>query len=535
MLHAGQTVGLFLNEPGAHQGYTLWSPLSQTDTFLIDNEGRFVHSWPSAYNPGLMPYLVENGDLVRAASGGGVQRIAWDGTLLWEYFYNTPDYRQHHDIEPLPNGNVLLIAWQILPASEAIVQGRNPANLDPAEFWPLHIVEVEPVGTTGGNIVWEWYLWDHLIQDFDPTKLNFGTVGDHPELVDINLQGGNKDWVHANSIDYDPTFDQILISCSAISEIWVIDHSTTTAEAAGHTGGNSGKGGDLLYRWGNPQNYRRGGPEDRRLFSQHDAKWVPPGSPGAGNIVLFSNGGGRPGGSVSTVEEIAPPVDGSGNYTIGAGVAFGPADPTWTYTPDPPFYEFIMSGAQRLPNGNTMVTRANSGEFFEIDALENVVWSYVNPIGPLGPVEQGDPSFASVFRADRIAIGDPRLAGKDLTPGDPLELFDPLQPPDGLACSRTDASGTQIDCTWGVAPCTPWDHNLLYGSFADVSSYTLAGAECGIGTGGAHSWSGVPAGDLFFLIVGTDECGVYESDWGGGTAASGLCGVQTKDLSGSCP
>jgi len=546
---AQQTVGLFLNGEEAFDGYTLWAPLNHEITYLINNEGRLVHTWPSTLDPGFTPYLIDNGDIVRGAAGGGVQRIAWDGSLLWVYFYVSGDYRAHHDLEPLPNGNVLMIAWEYLTATDAIAAGRNPANVE-NELWPLHIVEVEPVGVTGGNIVWEWHVWDHLIQDFDPTKANFGVVSDHPELVDVNLNpGATTDWIHANGIDYNPLLDQIVISGHFVGEIWVIDHSTSTAEAAGHSGGNSGKGGDLLYRWGNPANYDRGAVGDRRLFGQHDARWVEAGFPGEGNLTVFNNGGGRPGGSYSTVDELTPPVDGNGNYTLDAGSAFGPTDLTWSYVSDPPFFAGIMCGAHRLPNGNTLYVYASEGEFVEVTPDSEVVWRYVNPVGPLGPVQQGD-FGGNVFRIHRYAPDHPGFDGKSLIPGAPLESFNAPPPvADGTAgtipmiCSRASLDGTQIDCTWDAPGCPSWNYNLLFGGLAGVASYSLLGAECVIGAVGSHQWSGVPAGDLFFLIVGTELFGAYESSWGrdssgaqrNGTAASNFCGPATKDVSSSCP
>jgi hypothetical protein len=186
--------------------------------------------------------------------------------------------------------------------------------------------------------VWEWHVWDHLIQDFDTNQANFGVVADHPEWVDINFgRDGRADWLHANSIDYNEKFDQILFCAPWVDEIWIIDHSTTTAEAAGHTGGNSGKGGDLLYRWGNPQAYDRGTVADQRFFRQHGAHWIPEGTARWRNILVFNNGSGRPEGNYSTVEEIVPPVDLNGFYTNPpAGVAFGPVTSLWTYTATPP-------------------------------------------------------------------------------------------------------------------------------------------------------------------------------------------------------
>src|SRR5678815_4211721 len=142
-----------------------------------------------------------------------------------------------------------------------------------------------------------------------------------------------------------------------MDEMYVIDHSTTTAEAAGHTGGNSGRGGDLLYRWGNPVAYGAGTEADQQLFGQHDAQWIPAGSPGAGNILIFNNGLDRPAGQFSTIEEITPPVDAQGNYALTPGSAYGPALPSWNYTAAIPtsFSSDHISGTQRLPNGNTLI------------------------------------------------------------------------------------------------------------------------------------------------------------------------------------
>jgi len=281
---ATQTVGLFVNEEGSYNGYTLFAPLQYRTTYLIDNAGRLVQSWDSAYTPGNSVYLLENGNLLRTATlprgpnskfgaggaGGRVEEFTWDGTLVWEFEYSSDQHLQHHDIERLPNGNVLMIAWAHKTAAEAVAAGRDPDLLADGELWPDHIIEVEPTGAAGGNIVWEWHVWDHLIQDFDPTKDNYGVVADHPELIDLNFDGasrGQADWNHINSVDYNAQFDQILLSVPRFSEVWVIDHSTTTEEAAGHSGGNSGKGGDILYRWGNPQAYRVGDAGSEALFA----------------------------------------------------------------------------------------------------------------------------------------------------------------------------------------------------------------------------------------------------------------------------
>ncbi len=374
------------------EGLTLFQPLSSTTTYLIDNSGAVFHSWSGTNEPGNSVYLLDNNELLRTlhlqgtvgGSGGGVQRVAWDGTLLWNFQYATSAHLQHHDVAMLPNGNVLMIAWEYLTSAQAIAAGRNPAFLVGPTFAPDHIIEVQPSGSSGGTIVWEWHVWDHLIQDFDASKANFGVVANHPELIDLNyppqtVQQG--DWNHVNSITYNETFDQILLSSHNQNEIWVIDHSTTSAEAAGHSGGNSGRGGDLLYRWGNPQAYDAGTAADKKLFGQHNAQWIDAGLPGAGDILVFNNGLNRPQGAFSTIEQITPAVDAQGNYAHTPGTAFGPAQVSWNYTAAVPtsFYSSNISGTQRLANGNTLICEGTTGLFFEVTAAGQTVWQYQNP------------------------------------------------------------------------------------------------------------------------------------------------------------
>ena len=382
----------------AFNGYTLFSPEYSTKTFLINKQGEIVHTWISDSVQGLGLLLLENGDLLRTtipysnpvfmAGGitGGVQLFNWNGTMLWQYNYSTAQHCLHHSIDILPNGHILMVGWEYKTAEEAIAAGRNPDNLPAGELWPDHVIEVERTGPSDGTIVWEWHVWDHLIQDFDPTKENYGMVEQHPELVDINygdIAGKEEaDWNHINSIDYNAQFDQILISARHQHEIWVIDHSTTTEEAAGHTGGRSGKGGDLLYRYGNPEIYRAGNNSDRQLFGQHDAQWIQAGCPGEGHILLFNNGQGRPDGQYSSVEELIPPVDENGSYYLEPGSAYGPQNPIWCYIADNPydFFAGYLSSAQRLANGNTLICDGDHGVFFEVTSKKETVWKYYNMI-----------------------------------------------------------------------------------------------------------------------------------------------------------
>jgi len=366
-------------------GYTLYNRLNSKTTYLIDMNNSFVHSWSSQYSVANTVYLLENGHILRpgrlpgallngGAAGGVIEEIDWSGNVVWHFEYSSSSYLLHHDIARLPNGNVLAIAWEVKSGAEAIQAGRSSGQ----EIWPLHIIEVEPTGASGGNIVWEWHAWDHLVQDYDPSKDNYGVVAEHPELFDVNLSGGGGpgggDWVHANGIDYNEKLDQIVFSSHTFDEFYIIDHSTTTAEAAGHTGGNSGKGGDILYRWGNPQNYDLGTSGDQVFYVCHDAHWIDDSIPDGGNIMIFNNGDGRPGGNSSSVDIINPPVDSLGNYSYTPAYPFLPLSLLWTHTCQN--YSNHLSGAQRLPNGNTMVIEGTSGHFYEIAPNGTEVWDY---------------------------------------------------------------------------------------------------------------------------------------------------------------
>ncbi len=164
------------------------------------------------------------------------------------------------------------------------------------------------------------------------TQSNFGVVSDHPELLDFNFLNGNAgdaNWLHINSLHYNSNLDQIILSSRILSEIYIIDHSTTTAEAASHTGGTYGKGGDFLYRWGNPQAYDKGDDSDRTLYSQHYPHWIPDGLVDAGKILIFNNGNSI---RFSSVDIITPPIDISRCIHYDAINGYGPATSDWTYT-----------------------------------------------------------------------------------------------------------------------------------------------------------------------------------------------------------
>ena len=454
--HSQNTVGTISITEDAFEGYTLFT--THLKSYLINNCGELVNEWTSSYLPGHSVYLLPNGNLLRAGritdsvsninfggTGGIVELFDWDGNLLWSYTYFSNDFRQHHDVYPLPNGNVLMLAATVINGTEALQAGRDPLFLPDNEIYNEQILELEPVGADQANIVWEWNIKDHLIQDFDNTKDNFGVVEDNPQLVDINfLNGlnGSNNWLHINSMQYNETLDQIVLSTRQLSEIWIIDHSTTTVEAASNSGGTYGKGGDILYRWGNPQAYKQGTVNDRKLFGQHYPHFIPSGLPNQGKIIIFNNGFQRTP-SFSQVDIITPPEVSPGVYQYAPNTAYGPLNTDYTYTDlssDPSeFYTPILSGAQQLPNGHILVCEGIDGNVFELDANDNKVWEYINPIDNVtgNATNQFDPPNGSrLFRAIKYPADYAGFVGRDLTPGLPLEGNPDLTPCNNLSVNN---------------------------------------------------------------------------------------------------
>ena len=364
--------------------YTLYSVQNTNTAYLIDMSGNTYRTYtcPTTAKTAYSSYLTEGGNLVRTVThqnnvfmgGGGtgeVQIVDSNSNVLWDYTYSTTTYALHHDICLMPNGNILMISYELKAATDATAAGCSQS----IAMWPDKIIEVQPVLTgttttttsTTGNIVWEWHFWDHLVQSVDATKANYQTsVSAHPELMNINYNT-TKDWLHCNGIDYNPALDQVCISSHNMNEIYVIDHSTTSAEAASHAGGNAGHGGDFLYRWGNPATYGATGTANFNVV--HDAHWIPADCPKAGYLVGFNNNGVSM--SQSAIDEVNPPLSGY-NYTQTSGI-WGPAARSYRlactgHTSD-------MGNSQQLPNGNMLVCIAMSGSIYEVDSNGTQVWS----------------------------------------------------------------------------------------------------------------------------------------------------------------
>jgi hypothetical protein len=473
---AGEERGLKLHVEGSTQpGHTLISPIESETVYLLGLDGEVVHTWETGYPFGGAVYLLDDGVLLRGGRkednprfhgggiGGYVLKHDWDGEVLWRFELANEQRTLHHDFEVLPNGNVLAICWDWHSTEEAVAHGRDPEAGDPDGFWPDAVIEIRPTPPEGGEIVWEWRAWDHLIQDRDPDKPGHGVLAENPGRIDINFDvalrnsmtkadlvelrelneqmrklgyiGGEDedtagtstgnvsnhartktDWLHDNSVAYHPEHDLIVLSSPRLNEIFVIDHSTTTEEARGSTGGRWGQGGDLLYRWGNPRTFGRGTRDDQRLFFQHNPTWLSDAEDGSLRLLVFNNGLGR-GGQYSTVEELTLPFDPEQGFVTPAVGPFDPEGPDWSFKLGGDYYAPFISGAQRLPNGNTLICAGVPGRLVEVTPDQRMVWDYMNPFGGEVPLpEQAQPGAdmppKAVFRATRIPEGDPRLAGR---------------------------------------------------------------------------------------------------------------------------
>ena len=433
---AQQTVGLFTNTEDSFDGLTMFANTNGTKAYLIDNCGELVHSWEGNGNYGPQ-YLYEDGNLLRVVKlpmGGGsiTQIVDWNSNILWEFQPSTIGYgSMHHDIEPLPNGNVLIIVYDAITDVDVDLAGgvTNSTGIT-AET----IIEVEPNlsdGTT--SIVWEWRAWDHIIQEEDNSKANYGIISENPGKINLYHVPLIPDWLHFNAIDYSAELDQILVSSPNFNEVWIIDHSTNTAEASTDIGGNSGVGGDLMYRWGNPIAYGQGANEDQQLFFQHDAQFIQEPVTNDFKFIVYNNRASIGDGittdaqnGYSSVDIIDLPELTNGMYGYN-NTAYEPLSPEWRYLdPVDPynFYSNIISGAQMLENGNLLICEGVPGRLFEVDtATLETVWEYVSPISNGSPLDQGDPAIQNkVFRCTRYSRDYPAFDGKDLTPQGVIEI-----------------------------------------------------------------------------------------------------------------
>src|SRR5512133_1095325 len=351
-----------------YPGYNFYA--SGKTCYLKDMNGKTIHIWTSEYNVMSHAYLLRDSSVLFPCqdntntgngtfsssivlTGGRFQIIKWDGTIAWDYPYHSSTCMPHHDCTFYYKTNDLKELPTIFTIAATVESDGTLAE---------KVTEIKPTGPTTAEIVWEWKAFEH-------------SGAGKPELLDINKgydgSPGSKEWLHANHVRYNQKLDQLIVNLKFFGEFIVIDHSTTTAQASGHTGGRYGKGGDILYRWGNPSNY--GATGTNYLKGQHATTWVNdyfPGTrkklPGEGNVLVISN-------ETKTGYEIVLPST-NGVYSLTSGQAYGPSTPFKSISI--PKMTGNEGSITRLPNGNVLVCNGmSSNSAVEFDSSGTSVWT----------------------------------------------------------------------------------------------------------------------------------------------------------------
>ena len=456
----GPTELLFSDKEKAFSGYTLFGVGSRT--FLLDMDGRVVHTWPVGTNP----HLLENGNVLDASKDDpsgfqGFKEVDWDGKTVWEYTEKREGYAPHHDWVRIFNKALnapctLYIANKSITDDQAIAAGADPKKGPYREGQMDAIVEVD----MQGKVVWEWWFFDHVVQDLDPAKPNYvgvgKTIADHPGRINLNMPGKplKRDWLHCNSLDYNAESGHLVIN-SVQGELYVIDHDGTFVAGDAPTGiaKAASPAGDFLYRFGDPARYGQGDPPrvlenwdsatsgHKQMGGAHDAHWIRPGLPGAGHLMVFNNGQylyqRTPQSSVLEINPfldatgrdsgkyVNPPLAGYRRETYDHDTHNEPRQVSnqivWSYRSvnSHNFFSHIGSSGQRLPNGNTFICSNTEGHFFEVTTEGKLVWEYINPVTRDGAVKMlGDalPMTNSAFRAFRYGADHPAFKGRELAP-----------------------------------------------------------------------------------------------------------------------
>jgi len=344
LIHLGETLmqqtGLTFYEPEkAYHGYTLLSPMEGTDTYLLDMSGNIVHRWRLEYRPGDYGYLLDNGNLLvsgRTDKGpvtfGGRSGVVME--LDWEgnKVWEYVEDTLHHDFCRMDNGNTMVLGWEAVPLEIARQVKGGIPNTDMER--KLWSDYFKEI-TPGGQTVWEWHHSQHL----DP---------ENDAICPIHHR---DEWTHTNTCRVLPN-GNLMTSFRILDTVGIIDKAS----------------GDFTWKWGRGE-----------LGHQHDPNLLD-----NGNVLIFDNGSHRKEEALSTsrVIEVDPRT----------------SEIVWEYRDAPAFNFFspYISGACRLPNGNTLITEGNLGRMFQVTSEGQVVWEYICPYFPENPIGA---ETNSVFRA----------------------------------------------------------------------------------------------------------------------------------------
>jgi len=502
---AQNTIGTTVFQPDlVDDGYTLLYPHNQPHVYLLDFCGEVVHTWTNedTLRPGNMAYLQENGDLILTyrpqvfsndpiwAGGGGatVERRTWDNETLWSFTLNDSTARLHHDIEVKPDGNVFAIAWEHFTPAEALEAGRDTSLIPEEGLWSEMILELSPNGGGGADVVWGWHAWDHLVQDFDETKSNFGVVSESVQKIDLNYGTPSvqaSDWLHINAIDYNPYFQHLMLSVPTFNELWIVDYDNFTP-------------GQLLWRWGNPEAYDMGTSEDQQLFYQHDCHWVYDhvtlANPDFGKIAVFNNRVPDEDGEPYSAVHLLNPSYTDYDNTFGSSEGtYLPDTFDWSYVPQDSLYSSGLSSFQRLENGNSLICFGRWGDTREVTPEGELAWRYKTPLvnagGFASPVAQGSvPNINQnmTFRAHRYPTEFTAFQGVDLTPQGPLEL----DPTPLMSCAGViEGCMNSLACNFDSTATAPGPCEFFSASYGSGLEFVIGLVDDELGCDGGYAVS----------------------------------------------
>lgn len=339
----------------------LVSTTKDKEVHLVSPSGEVLNVWYTDFFAGAASYLDADKNLWRAertpgetfdtgGRGGQISKYSWDGELLWRFVYDGFEKTLHHDFSVLPNGNVLAIAWNRIGEQELVDLGRQPNITDLGELWVDSIIEIQPNGADSGEIVWEWRLLDHLVQDIDPLLPNYGSLVENRDKFDINFQSDEKDsrdWNHMNSIDFNPDTNEVMVSVRASDEVWIIPKN----DAPSSTG--------ILFRYGNNSLFGGANTPEKSFFGQHNAYWHATDSSDE-SIIVFNNGD-ESERQYSQVVELNRYNPDNVHKVLYDGNESG-------------LFASFLSGAQLLPDDSLLITDGPSGECFTVNS--DTTWRY---------------------------------------------------------------------------------------------------------------------------------------------------------------
>ena len=352
-----------VHEEGALDGYTLVSTRSLTTVELRDMEGRVVHSWDLI---GFPAKLFPGGNILGSLGvGEGLETVevvekTWGGARIFSFSdWDGGSARQHHDYQREGNPvGYYTPALSFLPEGKTLVLAnldRLVPEVSEEEIKDDVVYEVDWEGTLSPFV---WRAADHIDEFGFDEAARAALKEQSGEWLAINSMSrlGPNRWFEAGDRRFAP--ENILLSSRLASFLVIIDHET----------------GGVVWRVGPDF---ASGPEAAlgQFQGQHHAHLIPEGLPGAGNVLLFDNG--APSGYGGPFGYPKYPAR---HYS--RVVEFDPVtlEIVWEYGPRlgeaGSFYSEVMSSAQRLPNGNTLVSIGGDGTIFEITPEKRIVWEY---------------------------------------------------------------------------------------------------------------------------------------------------------------